>query len=133
VGDDVAVLSLPVSFGDAADRITILEIKKGQMADPEKRAHVAFELDQIRPAFFAAIGDSPEFRALFARLKVVNEQLWVIEDDIRDCEARGDFGPAFVRLARAVYRTNDERARIKREINLLLNSPIIEEKSYGGP
>jgi hypothetical protein len=125
-------LALPVSLGDAADRITILEIKKARIADPARRAHVASEFDHIAPLFFAAIDDGPAFRALFAKLKAVNETLWQIEDDIRECEKRGDFGAAFVELARAVYATNDERARIKREINVLLKSPLVEEKSYGG-
>jgi hypothetical protein len=124
------VLTLPVSFGDAADRIAILEIKKARITDAAKRANVAAELDLISNPFLAAIGDTPEFRRLFDRLKEINEALWTIEDDIRDCERRGDFGPEFVRLARAVYVTNDERARVKREINVLLGSKIVEEKSY---
>jgi hypothetical protein len=65
-----------------------------------------------------------------AELKAVNEALWTIEDDIRACEARGDFGDGFVALARSVYRTNDRRAAIKREINVLCGSSIVEEKSY---
>ena len=124
------VLTLPVSFGDAADRIAILEIKKARIADAARRANVAAELDLISKPFFAAIGDTPEFRRLFDKLKEINAALWTIEDDIRDCERRGDFGPEFIRLARAVYVTNDERARVKREINVLLGSKIVEEKSY---
>lgn len=126
----MSVLNLPVSFGDAADRITILEIKKDRIADAEKRANVVAELELLWPPFRVAIADTPEFRALFARLKKINEALWEIEDDIRTCENRGDFGAEFVRLARAVYTTNDERARVKRELNVLLGSAIVEEKSY---
>ena len=123
-------LSLPVPLGDAADRITILEIKKERIADPKKHANVVSELDRVSKPFFAAIARSPSFDALFAELKKINEVLWRVEDDIRDCEARGDFGPEFIRLARAVYITNDERARVKRAINELLGSDLVEEKSY---
>ena len=126
----MSVLNLPVSFGDAADRITILEIKRDRIADAAKHANVVAELDRLLPPFRAATAHTPEFQVLFARLKKINEALWEIEDDIRACERRGDFGPEFVRLARAVYQTNDERARIKREINRLLGSAIVEEKSY---
>lgn len=123
-------LKLPVSHGDAADRIAILEIKRARIADATKRAHVEAELAALSKPFFAAIDDSPAFRSHFVRLKQVNETLWQVEDDIRDCERRNDFGPDFVALARQVYLTNDERATIKREINVLLHSPLIEEKSY---
>ena len=73
---------------------------------------------------------SPELDELTAGLKAVNEKLWVIEDDIRLCEGAKDFGEKFIELARAVYVTNDERARLKREVNELLGSAIVEEKSY---
>ena len=124
------VLTLPVSFGDAADRITILELKKARIADADKRAHVEAELEMVSPPFFSAVTDTPKFRSLFMRLTEVNEALWKIEDDIRACEHKGDFGPEFIRLARAVYATNDERARVKRELNMLFGSDIMEEKSY---
>jgi hypothetical protein len=124
------VLTLPVSFGDAADRITILEIKKERIADAAKRANVMAELELMSKPFFSMIDDTAEFRRLYGKLKDINEALWKIEDDIRDCERNGDFGPEFIRLARAVYITNDERARVKREINVLLGSRIVEEKSY---
>ena len=78
----------------------------------------------------AAVPSTPELEALRMKLKEINLKLWVIEDDIRDCERAKDFGPKFVELARAVYVTNDERAAVKRQINELLNSAIIEEKSY---
>jgi hypothetical protein len=126
----MAVLTLPVSFGDAADRITILEIKKEHMVDAAKRVNVVSELELISAPFFRAIEDTPKFRVLFARLKEINETLWKIEDDIRECERRNDFGAEFVHLARAVYITNDDRARVKGELNILLGSAIVEEKSY---
>jgi len=123
-------LATPSSLGHAADRITILAIKCERMRDPAKLANVRKELAEISEVFFAAVARTPEFDALFERLKTVNEQLWEIEDAIRLCEARGDFGPEFIRLARSVYQTNDLRAAIKREINTLLGSDLVEEKSY---
>jgi hypothetical protein len=125
-------LAIPSSLGDAADRITILSIKSERISDAAKLANVRRELSEISGAFFASIARSPEFDALFAQLKGVNEQLWDIEDAIRLCEAKGNFGPEFVRLARSVYQTNDARAAIKREINTLLGSDLVEEKSYAG-
>ena len=71
-----------------------------------------------------------QFEALAGELQAVNEELWDIEDEIRACEARGDFGPEFVELARSVYRTNDRRSAIKRRINLELGSALVEEKEY---
>jgi Family of unknown function (DUF6165) len=125
-------LAIPSSFGDAADRITILTIKSERMHDAGQLANVRKELAEISGVFFGTVARSVQFDALFARLKEVNEQLWDIEDDIRLCEAKGDFGPDFIRLARNVYRTNDERAAIKHEINTLLGSDLVEEKSYAG-
>ena len=122
----------PLSFGEAADKITILTIKSERMRDTARVENVRRELALLREAFFAAIARPPEFDALFAMLKAVNETLWSIEDDVRGHEARGDFGGEFVALARAVYRNNDERARLKREIDTLLGSDLVEEKSYVG-
>ena len=123
-------LAFPSSLGDAADRITILAIKSERMRDPEKLANVRKELAEISGVFFAVVLRTPEFDALVERLKKINEQLWEIEDAIRLCEAKSDFGPEFIRLARSVYQTNDRRAAIKREINTLLGSDLVEEKSY---
>lgn len=126
----MAGLTLPVSFGEAADKIAILEIKRDRISDPAKRANVERELSQIAPLFFAQASGGAQFGPLFENLKEINARLWEIEERIRDHERRGDFGPEFVQLARAVYRTNDERMRVKREIDLLFDSPIREEKSY---
>ena len=123
-------LAIPSSLGDVADRITILTIKSERMRDPAKLANVRKELAETSEVFFDAVARTPEFDALFARLKAVNEQLWEIEDAIRLREAKGDFGPEFIRLARSIYQTNDLRAAIKREINTLLGSDLVEEKSY---
>jgi hypothetical protein len=126
----VPVLNLPVSFGEAADKITILEIKRERIQDADKLANVQTELERIGPLFVAAVDGTNSFPPLFAQLKSINARLWDIEEDIRAHERRADFGPEFVRLARAIYQTNDERARIKRDIDLLFNSLIQEEKSY---
>jgi hypothetical protein len=121
-------VTVSISYGEAADKISILEIKLARIADADKRANISREL-----ALLAAAFDVPATAALDtlrARLKAVNETLWDIEDDIRLHEARGDFADGFIRLARAVYRTNDARARLKREIDALLGSELREEKSY---
>ncbi len=123
-------LTVPVSYGEAADKITILTIKSEWMRDPAQRANVAKELALLSEAFFSTITRTPEFDALFDALTGVNRKLWTIEDAIRLCEKHGDFGKEFVTLARSVYQQNDERARIKREINTLLGSELVEEKSY---
>lgn len=123
-------LTVPVSYGEAADKITILTIKSEWMRDATQRDNVAKELKLLSDAFFGAIERTPAFDTLFDALTAVNRKLWTIEDAIRLCEKQGDFGKEFVTLARAVYQQNDERARIKREINTLLGSELIEEKSY---
>jgi len=124
-------VTVPVSYGEAADKLTILAIKSERIADPAQVANVRKEHALLEAALFGAITRSAEFDALFAKLKAINETLWDIENDIRRHETRGDFGESFVRLARAVYQNNDERAAIKRAINKLLGSELNEEKSYG--
>lgn len=123
------MIEVPVAWGELVDKITILEIKSERIADAGKLANVATELRLLRERLGAVEAD-PAVARLHAALKGVNEELWVIEDDIRDCERGGDFGPKFIELARSVYRTNDRRAELKREINVALGSAILEEKSY---
>ena len=130
MGDPAANIQIPISPGELVDRLTILEIKSERMTDPEKVANVRHELGLLADAAREAIPENPQIQTLKADLKTVNEILWRIEDDIRDCERRGDFGDAFIELARSVYRTNDERARLKGRINEALGSAIREEKSY---
>ena len=123
------ILKIEVAPGELIDKITILEIKLARISDEEKVRNVQREyalLTQVADVVLT----SPEITVLRSELKQINEVLWRIEDDIREQERRQDFGPEFVRLARAVYRTNDERARVKREINRLLNSTLVEEKAY---
>jgi hypothetical protein len=126
----VARISVPVSPGELVDKITILEIKAARIRDPAKRRNVAHELSLLVAAREAALEASQALDALTAELKAVNQRLWEIEDAIRDCERRQDFGAAFVGLARAVYRNNDRRSDLKRRINALTGSDIVEEKEY---
>jgi len=123
-------LSVPVSPGELLDKISILEIKAERIDDGDKHANVERELDLLTGLWHAAGLESNEITELRARLRAINERLWDIEDAIRDCERRGDFGERFVDLARSVYRTNDRRAALKRRINQRLDSTIVEEKSY---
>jgi hypothetical protein len=124
------VMTVPVSFGEVLDKITILEIKAERIADPEKVKNVRLELDELSANWDQVVQDQTVISNLRSQLKAVNGELWVIEDDIRDQEAAQDFGPRFIELARAVYVTNDKRAAIKKEVNLALGSRFVEEKSY---
>ncbi|MEQ8709767.1 MAG: DUF6165 family protein [Rhodospirillales bacterium] len=123
-------LSAPIAPGELIDKITILEIKSERIPDPAKLANVRTELATLAATRDRHIAASGQLADLTASLKSINEELWVIEDDIRDCERNGDFGETFIRLARAVYRTNDRRAEVKKQINILLGSGLVEEKSY---
>lgn len=125
----LAAPSVPVSWGELLDKITILEIKRDRIARAEARENVLREYRLLR-AIGAQVLNRSGVAALVEALKRVNETLWEIEDAIREQEAARDFGAEFVRLARAVYQRNDERAAIKREINRALESDLIEEKSY---
>ncbi len=124
------VLQVEVSAGELVDKITILEIKAERIADPVKLANVHRELRSLTATRREALPGSQELDELTAELRRINERLWEIEDDIRDCERKRDFGERFVELARAVYRTNDRRAAAKRKINELLGSELVEEKDY---
>ncbi len=119
-----------VAPGELIDKITILQIKTERIDNADKVKNVRIELEVLETARDGVIPSSAELDRLTAELKSVNEALWEIEDDVRDCERAKDFGPKFIELARSVYRTNDRRSVAKREINELLGSKIIEEKSY---
>jgi hypothetical protein len=121
---------VPVSAAELIDKITILEIKLDRIADAVKRANVRRELELLKAAREETLPPSPELVALTTHLRAVNERLWDVENGVRECEAAGDFGDRFVALARSVYTSNDERAALKRRINELLGSAIVEEKSY---
>ena len=125
-------LMVEVSVGEVIDKITILEIKTQRIADPAKLANVRAELDSLNDTLAVVLTPSADLARLQAELFEINAALWDIEDEIRECEMRGDFGPTFVELARAVYVTNDKRAAVKKQINIALVSRLIEEKSYAG-
>ena len=124
--------SVPVEIspGELIDKITILEIKCERITDAGKLRNVHLELASLNAARTQGVPPSEKLTGLAAHLKKVNETLWDIEDAIRICERDADFGPRFIELARSVYQQNDRRAALKRQINDLLGSKIIEEKAY---
>ncbi|MEJ6748251.1 MAG: DUF6165 family protein [Yoonia sp.] len=121
---------VPTTPGELIDKLTILRLKSEKMTDAAKLVNVCHEMAVLSQTATAAIPMSPALRALWDELYEINADLWVIQDDIRAFEAKPDFGPGFIGLARAVYVTNVERARVKKNINLLLGSQIVGEKSY---
>jgi hypothetical protein len=123
-------ISVPVSFGELIDKLTILEIKDARIGDAARRANVRTELDLLASTWEAAPASRTDIAAERARLRAVNEALWDIEDRIRLKEKARAFDAEFIELARSVYIRNDERAAIKREINQKLGSTLVEEKSY---
>ncbi|MBT5265493.1 MAG: hypothetical protein HOL85_11715 [Rhodospirillaceae bacterium] len=123
-------IAIEIAPGELIDKITILQIKAERIDDASKLNNVRHELDLLSIARDEHMPASPRLTELTAELRQVNEALWQIEDDIRECERQSDFGETFIELARSVYRTNDRRAALKREINLLLGSAIVEEKAY---
>jgi hypothetical protein len=123
-------IKVPVSPGEILDKITILRIKSARMTDPQKLANVRLELDALEQTWGASAYAKADIEAEMSALLKVNERLWVIEDEIRDKERAQAFDAEFIRLARAVYFENDERAAIKRRVNVKLGSSIVEEKSY---
>ena len=124
-------LTTRVSPGEFLDKVSILEIKLERIRDPAKLANVRRELDLLRGVWQASPLAGADVAALTRELKAVNEALWEIEDRLRIKEARRSFDQEFIELARSVYRHNDRRAALKRELNLALRSDLIEEKSYG--
>ena len=127
---DMSEILVPVSFGELLDKIAILQIKSERMSDEAKLANVRNELSALENTWMAHPAAGQNIVDLRAQLKAVNERLWVIEDDIRIKEKAQEFDAEFIRLARAVYFENDDRARIKKDINLALGSSYVEEKSY---
>ena len=120
----------PIAPGELLDKLTILQIKSENIIDPEKLKNVHVEQDALQAVADVHIPKTDELTSLTAALLSVNKELWDIEDDIRDCERAGDFGDKFIKLARAVYVTNDKRADLKKQINLAMGSTLVEEKSY---
>jgi len=125
MGDDIP--RVPTSWGELLDKISILEIKIARLSTEEARANAAKELAMLQQIAAPVLAQTAPFAA---QLKALNETLWDVEDRIREHERAGDFGDGFIALARSVYKTNDRRGAVKRQINLLLGSALIEEKSY---
>jgi hypothetical protein len=122
-------MKVEISNGELLDKFSILEIKMGNITDPAKLTNIEKEYKELTSDCTDLLRDST-ISSLYAELKSINQKLWVVEDDIRECERRKDFGQGFISLAREVYFTNDERARVKKEINLASGSSLVEEKSY---
>jgi Family of unknown function (DUF6165) len=123
-------INVEISPGELIDKITILQIKRQRIEQAAKRANVLAELAMLEASRDRAIVPTDELAALSAVLQGVNEAIWRVEDELRQCECASDFGPRFVELARSVYGLNDRRASIKRQINETLGSRLMEEKSY---
>jgi len=119
-----------VSVGELLDKISILEIKKEKIKDPEKLKFVSNEHSILKDQFKKSIKSDEKLEKLFQELKDINAKLWVIEDDKRECEKNKDFGDKFVKLSRDVHFLNDDRAKIKLEINNHTGSSIKEIKEY---
>jgi hypothetical protein len=123
-------VTVPISVGELLDKITILEIKAERIADPAKLANIRLELEALAGLRRGLALEGAEIAGLIAELGQVNRRLWEVEDLLRDCERAQAFGAEFVRLARAVYKENDLRARLKRRLNEETGSDLVEEKSY---
>lgn len=123
-------ISVPVSPGELLDKITILRIKSARMQDAAKLVNVRRELELLEKTWRAVLPAGVDLRGEEQALESVNARLWDVEDLLRDQEAEKRFDEKFIELARAVYFTNDERAAIKKRINLKLGSALVEEKSY---
>jgi len=119
-----------IAVGELADKITILEIKLENITDEAKLENIRTELESLLATYKTNVQQTPELRALKKRLLAINQKLWNIEDDIRDKERNKEFDKEFVELARSVYYVNDERCAVKRAINDMTGSRLVEEKSY---
>ncbi len=126
----MSLIFAPVSYGELIDKITILEIKSERMTDAAKLANVRDELQLLGALWAGDPVSRTDISSERADLKRINESLWEIEDEIRVKERNQAFDARFIELARAVYHTNDQRAAVKRAINLKLGSRLVEEKSY---
>ncbi len=126
------LVEAPISLGEMVDKITILEIKTQKITDADKLHNVRHELNVLNERLGTLLDASgvDKLAPMKQSLKDINSELWVIEDDIRDCERQKDFGDTFIKLARSVYFTNDKRAQVKKDINLAFGSELVEEKSY---
>ena len=126
----MSAILTPTSPGELIDKITILQIKRERFTDAGKLAHVEHELEVLTQTCDRSVPASAELKRLWAELKRANEHLWDVEDAIRLCDRADDFGPRFIELARSVYQHNDIRCALKKTINELLGSELVEEKEY---
>ncbi len=124
-------MKIEISTGELMDKLSILEIKLQRIKDPNKSTNVEKELKELNKHFQDLLDQYGEpIKNHYLELSKINKILWDIEDNIRKKEAAGEFNSEFVELARSVYITNDQRAKVKKSINLFTNSELIEEKSY---
>ena len=123
------LINTPVSLGELLDKISILIIKEKNIVDTQKQYHIKNELKVLNKTLENSISSS-KVKEYIERLIEINSELWIIEDDIRDCERKKKFDQKFIDLARAIYITNDKRSKIKLEINKKFGSKIVEVKSY---
>ena len=124
-------MKIEVSNGEILDKITILVIKSKKITDPTKLKNINNELDELKPFLDIVNYESNSMvNSLVKELELVNEKLWNVEDKLRDKERSKQFDDEFIKLARDVYFTNDERAKIKKHLNEVTNSKLVEEKSY---
>ena len=121
---------IEVSVGELLDKISILEIKKDKIKDPDKLSFISNELSLLRDEFKNNISSNKKIDTLYQSLKIINARLWVIEDEKRQCEKNKDFTENFIKLSRDVHILNDDRAKIKLEINKITSSKIREIKEY---
>jgi len=123
-------VEIAVSYGELFDKISILEIKQSKVVNADQRTNIENELDVLNRVRTTVVPADFKINNLMAGLTDVNERLWDIEDQLRDCERRQEFSATFIELARSVYRLNDRRAELKRELNTRLGSGLVEEKLY---
>lgn len=123
-------INIEISIGEFWDKITILQIKADRIKDKVKLINITKELNQLVDHWKKSSHNEIEIDAELKKLRHINEQLWDIEDNIRDKELAQEFDDVFVELARSVYFINDKRAEVKKEINKKMGSSLIEEKSY---
>jgi len=123
------LINTPISLGELLDKISILIIKEKRIEDDQKQYHIKNELDFLNKTLESSISRS-QVKEYIDMLIEINSKLWLIEDDIRDCERKKQFDQKFIDLARAIYITNDKRSEIKLEINKKFGSKLVEVKSY---
>ena len=124
------IISTPISLGELIDKISILQIKKKNIEDIEKQKLINAELEMLDKVLEKVLGNNSDIAEYLHQLIEINTRLWKIEDNIRECERQNKFDKEFIELARGVYFTNDERSKVKLEINNKFGSQIIEVKSY---